>query len=243
MRTLILDIETVGEAWDDFDETTKNVLTRWIDRSVKNSDEHAIQLKDLREGLGFSPVTGHIVAIGVYDLERAQGAVYYVGNGDEADEEVEDFIYKQRTEAELLSEFWEGAQDYDAFVTFNGRAFDVPFILHRSVVHRIKSTRELMKYRYLSQQSAPYHIDLQDELTWYGAMARRPSLHLFCRTYGIRSPKSKGIAGDDVAELFTQKKFREIAQYNARDVVATKELYELWLKNLAPASFLNTRDV
>jgi DNA polymerase elongation subunit (family B) len=242
MRTLIFDIETVGENWQDLDDTTQHVLTRWIDRSVKNPDDRATQLKDLQEALGFSPVTGSIVAIGVYDLERAQGAVYYVGQSAQPDEEVGDFIYKQRTEAELLAEFWEGASEYDTFVTFNGRAFDVPFIIHRSLVHRIKPTCELMKYRYLSQQSAPFHIDLQDELTWYGAMSRRPGLHLFCRAYGLTSPKSDGIGGDDVAALFAQKKFREIAQYNARDVVATRELYELWLNNLAPAGFTNLRD-
>jgi hypothetical protein len=65
--------------------------------------------------------------------------------------------------------------------------------------------------------------DLQDELTWYGAMSRRPSLYLFCRAYGIASPKIE-VGGDDVAELFVGKKFRDIARYNAADVRATTEL-------------------
>ncbi len=242
MRTLIIDIETVGEAWNDLDDTTQGVLARWIERSARNPEGKELQLKDLRGSLGFSPLTGSIVSIGLYDLERAQGAVYYIGVDTEGDEEVGDFVLKQRSEAAMLREFWEGALEYNTFVTFNGRAFDVPFIMHRSVAHGIKPTRELMKYRYLSHQSAPYHIDLQDELTWYGAMSRRPSLHLFCRAYGIISPKSDGVDGNDVAELFSSGKFRDIALYNSRDVVATKKLYELWLKNLAPASFLNTLD-
>lgn len=242
MRTLIFDIETVGENWEDLDETTQQVLMSWIDRSSKNPEERAALVHDMRAGLGFSPLTGSIVAIGVYDLEREHGAVYYVGNGTKSDSEEENFLYKQRTEEEMLVEFWEGAREYDTFVTFNGRAFDVPFLIHRSVAHGIKPTRELMKYRYLSQQSAPFHIDLQDELTWYGAMSRRPSLHLFCRAYGIKSPKSDGVSGHDVATLYNNQQFIDIARYNAADVVATKELYELWLKNLAPASFLNTID-
>jgi uncharacterized protein YprB with RNaseH-like and TPR domain len=242
MRTLIFDIETVGERWEDLDETTQLTLSRWIERSVKNNEEKELQLRDLREGLGFSPLTGKVVAIGLYDLERAQGAVYYVGADDTPEEVVGDFIMKVRSEEAMLQEFWEGALEYDTFVTFNGRAFDMPFIIHRSVAHGIRPTRELMKYRYLSQQSAPYHIDLQDELTWYGSMMRRPSLHLFCRAYGIKSPKAGGVSGDDVAQLFAQKQFRDIALYNSHDVVATKELYEVWLKNLASASFLNTLD-
>jgi len=242
MRTLIFDIQTVGERWDDLNATTKAVLSRWIERSVKNNEEKELQLKDLREGLGFSPLTGRIVAIGLYDLERAQGAVYYVDAINGADDEVGAFILKTRSEEAMLREFWEGALEYDTFVTFNGRAFDVPFLIHRSVAHGMRPTRELMKYRYLSQQSAPFHIDLQDELTWYGAMARRPSLHLFCRAYGINSPKADGVSGDDIAELFEKKQFRDIALYNSRDVIATKELYEVWLKNLAPSGFLNTLD-
>ena len=175
MRTLIFDVETVGESWDDLDMTTKTSLSRWVERSVKNNDERELQMKDLRDGLGFSPLTGHVVAIGLYDLERAQGAVYYIGADNTPDEDVGDFILKVRSEVEILREFWEGALEYDTFVTFNGRAFDMPFIIHRSLAHGVRPSRELMKYRYLSQQSVPYHIDLQDELTFYGTMSRRPN--------------------------------------------------------------------
>ena len=232
MRTLIFDIETVGEDWADLDGTTQAVLTRWITRSAKNAEDKTLQLKDLKEGLGFSPLTGRVVAIGLYDLERAQGAVYYVGKEHASDEVVGEFILKVRDEASMLREFWEGAIEYDTFVTFNGRTFDVPFLMHRSVARDIRPSRELMKYRYLSHQSAPYHIDLQDELTWYGAMARRPSLHLFCRAYGITSPKQDGVSGDDVAGLFANSKFRDIALYNSRDVLrqrnCTKSGVRIW---------------
>lgn len=240
MRTLIFDIETVGENWEEFDDVTKDSLTRWVNRNVKNETEKTAQLKDIKDSLGFSPLTGKVVAIGLYDVERSQGAVYYSGHGVEKDEVVDGFVLKQRTEVQMLREFWEGALNYDTFVTFNGRSFDVPFILHRSLANKVRPSCELMKYRYLSQQSVPYHIDLQDELTFYGAMPRRPSIHMFCRAYGIDSPKIDGVSGDDVAELFANKKFRDIALYNARDVVATHRLYEKWLENLAPNSFLNT---
>lgn len=242
MRTLIFDIETVGEVWEGIDATTQSALTRWIERTTKKDTERELLLADLKAGLGFSPLTGSIIAIGLYDLERAQGAVYYVGPEGESDEEVGDFVLKVRSEAGMLAEFWEGALEYDTFVTFNGRAFDMPFIMHRSAIQEIRPTRELMKYRYLSHQSAPFHIDLQDELTWYGTMSRRPNLHLFCRAYGIISPKSEGIDGNDVAGLFVNKKFRDIALYNARDVVATKQLYEIWLKNFASGNFLSIQE-
>ncbi len=237
MATLIFDIETVGEQWSDLDVPTQQTLSRWIERSTHTEIEKEALLKDLHEGLGFSPLTGSIVAIGLYDLERRQGAVYYTGEGDEKDEHDGEYVLKQRSEKEMLEDFWEGAKSYDTFVTFNGRAFDVPFILHRSVIHEVIPSRDLMRGRYLYQQTETRHIDLRDQLTFYGSMQRRPGLHLFCRAYGIDSPKTGGVIGDDVSELFHAKKFRDIARYNVRDVVATTEVYQKWFEYLAPDSF------
>jgi len=238
MATLIFDIETVGEEWDKLGSTTQSVLSRWIERTARSEEEREAGLKDLREGLGFSPLTGYIVAIGLYDLERAEGVVYYSGEEYNGHDEATGYRLKGRSESEMLEDFWEGARSYDTFVTFNGRVFDVPFLLHRSVAHNTKPSVDLMEGRYLYQQKATRHVDLQDQLTFYGAMRRSASLHMFCRAYDILSPKTE-FGGDDVAELFASKKFRDIARYNARDVVATTALYEKWLEYLAPPSFLN----
>ncbi len=232
MSTLVFDIETVGEKWETFDETTKHVLSRWVEKTSHTKKELESQLEDLKNGLGFSPLTGFIVAIGVYDIERERGVVYYTADKSDDDFAIDNFIYKQRSEKQMLIEFWEGAKQYDTFVTFNGRAFDAPFIFHRSLVHDIAPSRNLLEGRYPSQQKITRHVDLQDELTFFGAMVKRPSLHLFCRAYGILSPKQE-VSGDDVAELFQLKKFRDIALYNAKDVIATTELYKKWQRNTA----------
>jgi len=233
MSTLIFDIETVGENWSSFDETTKKVLTRWIDKTSRNEEEREILKKSLKDNLGFSPLTGFVVTLGVYDLEKEKGTVYYVGEGNKKEERLENgFLLKERTEKELLEEFWRGAEYYDTFVTFNGRAFDAPFLFHRSAVYEIRPTKNLLEGRYPSQQKSCRHVDLQDELTFFGAVARRPSLHLFCRAFGIESPKEEG-SGDAVAELFASKKFRDLAAYNAADVIATTKLYQKWQKYLS----------
>ncbi len=241
MRTLIFDIETVGEPWDSLDAVTKESLSRWVMRTTQSEDEREAVLLDIREGLGFSPLTGHIVAIGVYDLELEQGVVYYQG-ATLPDIEDEIFSYKVRSEKEMLEDFWEGAKNYDTFVTFNGRRFDIPFLNLRSAIHAIRPTQNLMEGRYLYQQKSVHHVDLQDQMTYYGALQKRPSLHLFCRAFGIESPKEEGIAGDDVAELFRSKKFGDIAHYNARDVLATAELYKKWLTYLSPEHFSEDLD-
>ncbi len=229
MATLVFDIETIGERWDDLDEVTQKSLSRWVNKTAHTAAEKKVLLQDLQDGLGFSPLTGLVVAIGLYDLERRQGAVYYTGDGDELDERSGEYVLKQRSEEQMLGEFWDGVRSYDTFVTFNGRCFDVPFLIHRSAIQGIAPTKNLMEGRYPSQQKTVRHVDLQDEMTFYGAMQRRGNLHLFCRAYGIESPKQAGVSGDDVAELFANKKFRDIARYNVRDVVATTQLYKRYL--------------
>jgi hypothetical protein len=245
MRTLVIDIETVGEEWNDIDQTTQALLKKPIDSRADTPEEWIQQVDEMQNGLGLSPLTGSIIALGLYDVERAQGALYYapqLASEYAYDGVVEGFTCKARSEQLLLREFWEGAQDYDTFVTFSGRSFDLPFLLHRSIVHSIRPTRELMKYRYLSQQSAPFHIDLLDELTFYGAQ-RRQSLHLFCRAYGIVSSKESGMTGAAVSDAYRAGKLSDIIRYNIADVKATAELYEKWREHLAPTSFLDTVDL
>lgn len=242
MSTLVFDIETVGEEWESFDETTKQTLSRWILRTMHDETAREAALRDVREGLGFSPLTGRIVAIGLYDVERKQGVVYYDGDAHSADIDDGVFLLKSRTEREMLEDFWEGAKSYDTFVTFNGRGFDVPFLMLRGAILGVHPTQRLMDGRYLYQQKGVQHIDLQDQMTFYGALHRRPSLHLFCRAFGIASPKSDGVSGDDVSALYRAGEYETIARYNARDVIATAELYEKWRAYLAPSDPGDTID-
>ena len=68
---LIFDIETVGQDFDSLDKVTRANLTRWIKREAGNNEsKYNVLLTDLKEGLGFSPLTGEIVAIGVFDTVK-----------------------------------------------------------------------------------------------------------------------------------------------------------------------------
>ena len=141
---------------------------------------------------------------------------------------------KPMTEKEMLEHFWRGGAEYDTFVSFNGRGFDVPFLMVRSAVHGIRPSKDLMSNRYLeSQNYQARHIDLMDQLSFYGAVRRKGSLHLWCHAFGIKSPKAEGITGDDVKRLYDEGRFLDIARYNAGDLTATRELYHHWQKNMA----------
>jgi DNA polymerase elongation subunit (family B) len=234
MRTLVFDIETIGENFDALDEVTQKMLTRWIKEDVMSEEEYKSALEDVKNSLGFSPFTGEVVAIGMLDQEQGKSAVYFQAPGESlGDFEEDGATYRQMTEREMLEAFWRVAEKYDTFVSFNGRGFDAPFLALRSAIHQIRPSKDLLSNRYLSSQKfGARHIDLQDLLTFYGATRRRPSLHVVCRAFGIRSPKQDGIDGDGVTELFKEKRFVDIARYNVRDIVATKELYEYWEKYL-----------
>lgn len=228
--TLILDIETVGENFDSLDETTQETLTRWIKKESADDADYAAALEELKNGMGFSPLTGEIVAIGVLDYYQNEGAVYFQAPSQKIADFSEDGIkFKQMDEPTMLKQFWEIAKKYTRFVTFNGRSFDAPFLMIRSAIHNIRPSKDLMRARYLYQHSPDaVHIDLYDQLSFYGAMRRKGSLHLWSRAFGITSPKAGGVTGDDVGRLFKEKKYTDIAKYNVGDLIATKELYEKW---------------
>ena len=237
MATLVIDIETIGREWDTFSAHSKESIAKRALMSTDFGGDELSVLEKVKSDLSLSPFTGVIVSLAMYDVERDLGAVYFVSDDSGVSFQSDSFGFKARTEKEILEDFWEGARAYDTFVTWNGRSFTVPFLYHRSVATKIRPTVEVGKQRYLTNQSFPHHVDLLEEMTFYGA-ARRPSLSLVCDAFGI--PFKQKFTGEDIAELYRRKKFRDIATHNAQDVLTIKELYEIWKLYLAPSSFLNT---
>jgi 3'-5' exonuclease len=232
MKTLVIDIETTGQNFDTMDEVSQHMLTRWIDQTSKTKEEYEVALKGIKEGLGFSPLTGEIVAIGMEEFESEKRAVYYQDpKGHTKDSEIDGIQYRVMDEKTMLSRFWDRVQGYDEVVTFNGFNFDMPYIIVRSAIHSIRPSCNLMVNRYASYyRTKPVHMDLQDLLSFYGAMNKKGSLHMWCRAFGIESPKASGVSGDDVAMLWREEKYFEIAAYNALDIKSTSKLWGKYLQ-------------
>lgn len=232
MSSLVFDIETIGEDFDELDEATQDSLTRWIRKEyADDQDGFNAALAGLKNGLGFSPLTGSVVAIGVLDVSKDKGVVYFQKQkGNEEIFEEDNYTFKPMDEKEMLEHFWEGVEHYSEFVSFNGRAFDIPFLNIRSAIHGIRPSKDLVGARYIYQQKPDSkHIDLLEQLTFYGATHRnKGTLHLYCRAFGIESPKTGGVTGDDVGLLFKEGRSADIARYNSGDLRATKELYLKW---------------
>ncbi len=200
-------------------------LLKWA-----NTDDEQQEVKD---SLSFYPHTGEIIAIGMYNPDSARGTVFFQNNSDPLlPFEDEGITYETGTEEEIINKFWDTIRTCKQFVTFNGRGFDCPFIMVRSAVHRIRPLRDLMPNRYGDQ-----HIDLFDQLTCYGATRRKFSLDMWCRTFGIKSPKEDGITGFDVKDLYRSGKYAEIARYCAGDLKATAELFLIWEKYIKVSGY------
>src|SRR6266498_3753804 len=218
MPKLIFDIETVGVDFDSLDTQSQEYLIKHA-RTPEEAEE-------VKNNLSFSPLTGQIVAIGILNPDTGRGAVYFQAPGwDKEKSEEEDVQYFPVTEKQILERFWEIIAHYNQFVTFNGRSFDCPYIMIRSAALKVKPTKNIMPYRYGDE-----HIDLFDRLGFFGAVRRTMSLHMWCQAFGIKSPKSEGISGDNVAQLFKEGKYLEIAKYCFGDLRATSLLYDYWNK-------------
>ncbi len=216
MARVIFDIETVGKDFESLDVPTQEYLMRY----AATEDER----EEIKDRLSLYPLTAEIAAIGLLDPESERGVVFFRTTGDLLlPLEEENFRYESGTEYEILQKFWIAIKQYKHFITFNGRSFDCPFILIRSAVNKIKPTRELMPNRY-----AETHIDLLDQLTFFGSLRRRFSLDMWCRTFGIKSPKADGVTGYEVKDLFRAGRHLDIARYCAGDLRATRELFLRW---------------
>ena len=223
MSAVVFDIETVGMDFDDLDDLSKESF-------LKNAKDKA-QEESIKESLGFYPLTAQIVAIGMLECNSEKGEVFFQSPGQKVKNFKEGNIdYIVNTEKEILENFWKKISQYKRFVTFNGRGFDCPFIIVRSGISKVKPTKDLMPYRYDTKT----HIDLFDQLSFYGATRRGFSLHMWTKSFGIKSPKVGGVAGAQVKDLFNRDGSLDIARYCMRDVQATKELYLSWEKYIKP---------
>ena len=228
MRRIVLDIETCAYPFDSLSESQQEYLLRYAEKESdpgkkQEQTDQAIRYTSLY------PLTAKCVAIGIYDIDKNKSFVYY--ESEEAEEwfsEDQQIHYKGLTEVEMLKSFWKIIEVTDQVVTFNGRNFDIPFLMIRSAMLKVKPSKNLIKSRYDKKS----HIDLLEQFTFYG-LTRKFNLDFYCNAFGIESPKTKEISGMEVKNLYEAGRLRDIAIYCSRDIYATYQLYKIWDEYLA----------
>jgi predicted PolB exonuclease-like 3'-5' exonuclease len=122
-----------------------------------------------------------------------------------------------RTEAEervALEGFWRAAQG-QRLVTFNGRSFDNPLVMRRSLYLNVRhQSLNLDRYR-------TGDIDLMDYLTYRGTINAH-SLRFYCARFGITIDDLT--TGKDIAAMVAAGDWHGVALHCEADVKATKAL-------------------
>lgn len=213
-ESLVFDIETVPDTdLRKVPSTIAQAVTKHADRS--ESEEAKV--------MGLSPWFGKIISLAVGDGEAAEDEMsvttLVVPPEGRENAEYPPWI-RPMSEAQLVEAFWFLASQSSRVVTYNGRGFDVPFLVGRSLVHGIPVRVDLLA------RSTQRHLDLLPIVGRAGAFrANGPaSLDVVCWALGITSPKGD-MDGSMVAPTYARGDIERIAEYNVGDVEATARIY------------------
>ncbi len=213
---VVFDIETLAFPLESFDDEQREYLMKF----ATNDQER----QEAIERLSLGPLTARVIAIAMLNPDTGKGQVFYEHpGGTRSLDETGMVEYIPGSEREILENFWGAISRFRQFITFNGRSFDCPFLMIRSAILGVKASRNLVPYRYKSDES----FDLMEQLTFYGAV-RKYSLDFCCKAFGIHSPKSDGMTGKDLRSVFAEGGYARIAAYCMGDVKATAELFRRW---------------
>lgn len=223
MRKIVFDIETSAYPFESLSESQQEYLLRYAEKET-DPDKKQTQTDQAIRYTSLYPLTAKCIAIGILDIEKEKSFVYYES------EEVEEWFsedkqihYKGLPEIEMLKSFWRIIEVTNKVITFNGRNFDIPFLMIRSAMLKIKPSKNLIGRRYDTSS----HIDLLEQFTFYG-LTRKFNLDFYCQAFGIESPKTKEISGMEVKNLYEAGRLKDIAIYCAHDIYATYQLYRIW---------------
>ena len=217
-KSLVFDIETAGEDYEDLDKWSQDYL---LDKLQYNTQDK----EKAKQATALYPMFGQVVAIGMLNTQSCKGQVLALKKNKVKDMNLDDVNFTLLTfesEKQLLKHFWQIAAKFEHFISFNGNNFDWPYIIFRSAKNLIKIPFEITR-------SQDQQTDLMDKFKGSAIY----SLEALCRAFSITNPKEKGISGLHVSKLFKQDKTIDIANYVSRDVVSTWELFEIWKKYMA----------
>lgn len=133
-------------------------------------------------------------------------------------------------EARLLRAFWKffSSRNFRC-VSWNGRTFDLPTLLHRSMMHGVAAPRWFDQGTrwsgYGTRYSGEWHADLMDVMSTYGASSRL-TLEEACALVGL--PGKAGEHGSQVSDMIARGEIGRVRNYCETDVL---NLYGVYLRH------------
>lgn len=214
MDKLFFDIETIP-APEGSMEVLRYLYNKKISKLEPESDKAVDSFEKFVEKTSFDGAYGSVCCIAFAINDKP--AEYISGD-----------------EKQMISKFWEIAGRSDLIIGHNIRDFDLPFIMQRSAILNVKPTWnkfeepgkkpwDMVKFlSFARYKNAPIFDTMHEWDNWSG---NKKSLEHLCLAMGIPTPK-EGIDGSQVAEYYKAGKIKEICEYCARDVEATRSVYK-----------------
>lgn len=224
---LILDIETY--------KTDDQALIAYEIAGKKREDYKQSAL----EKLAINPHTGKVILIGMLtDVQKNDTIWEAITFPEGADAMEQTTIYQillgldGKSEADILKMTWECISemldDGGQIITYNGKAFDIPYLIRRSIIlniqptHRRGGTNIFYPYDLIKKYSSEAHLDLFEKLNPnYGDFV---SLNKWAYVMGITT--DMGSKGSDVGEWFEKGEFDKIKEHCSEDLWKTFWVYE-----------------
>ena len=125
-------------------------------------------------------------------------------------------------EKEQIKSFFKAIK-WNNICWFNIKGFDLPFIIKRSLFHKLQIPNEL-KFFWKKPWELDHIIDLQ-EIYRCLVFSSLWNLDLICNFLWITSPKDDNIDWWQVQRYFDESKIKEILEYCKKDVEATILIY------------------
>jgi DNA polymerase elongation subunit (family B) len=222
MGIVVLDIETLGS----FRQEDAAAIEEMAAKRELSAEEF----------VALSAPLAHVVCVGLLHLESGVARAIYDASVFPVEAVRGEDAEPQPDEGSVLAKVNEVIQKpgVTRIVTFNGRGFDLPVLIHRSVALGVgvaeKLARAAREYRYKPN----LHIDLYDQFTFFGAV-RGGTLRSYAIGYGLADPKAAG-AGDHVGELVRQGDAAGLTGYCLGDVRTTGQLYRRWAEAVGVAA-------
>lgn len=198
MRTIVLDVETVGlpEATGWFDPVRPKANLK---DPAKIAADIAEKTADRDDRLGLDPDCNRIVALCYHVIGGADPTVLLAKNEDD--------------ERELLKAWWLAytAVPNTRLVTFNGHKFDLVVIQMRSVYLGVKFPRLTIAPAWKTP-----HLDVYQWLSFDGARRDVHSLSFYARRFGFTTLDK--VSGADIARLVAEEQWQTVADHCLSDV-------------------------
>jgi len=198
------DIETIPDV-----RALKNIPPVHPDRNLRDPEKikKNLEMKKARqmEEAALNPQLGKVICVALY--------------GDENAGAKSELVILDKNERRLLRKFWEKAAAFSRFITFNGFAFHVPFLLRRSWLLDVEPAVSIDITRYRQRN----HLDLRMILCNWERHASGTLEDFAGLKFGI-SPVA--VTGAQIYEFYRLREYERIEEHCLTGAMLTWHLYQ-----------------